>query len=165
MTPVRVTLMVERLTAQGRVERVYREDGPRMVRTLFAYARNEQVAEDAVAEAFAQVIRRGDAVHDVAAWVWRASFRIANGELVRRHAVSPGRVPEGRYEMPDGAAEVFDALGRLSPKQRAAVLLHHYADLPVREVAALTGTTTAAVRVHLSAGRRRLRELLEDDDD
>lgn len=158
--------MLDELTGRGRVERVYREQGPRMVRTLFAYARDMEIAEDAVAEAFAQVIRRGDAVHDVAAWVWRSSFRIANGELAERRRVRPvDATPDWRSEMPDGAAEVFDALGRLSPKQRAAVLLHHYADLPVREVASLIGSTSAAVRVHLSTGRRRLRELLEDDDD
>lgn len=156
--------MVDELTGRGRVERVYREQGPRMVRTLFAYARDMEIAEDAVAEAFAQVIRRGDAVHDIAAWVWRSSFRIANGELTDRRSRT-GQVPEGRYEMGESAAEVFDALGRLSPNQRAAVLLHHYADLPVREVAASIGSTSAAVRVHLSVGRRRLRELLEDDDD
>ncbi len=156
--------MVDELTGRGRVERVYREQGPRMVRTLFAYARDMEIAEDAVAEAFAQVIRRGDAVHDIAAWVWRSSFRIANGELADRRSRN-GQVLEGRYEMGESAAEVFDALGRLSPNQRAAVLLHHYADLPVREVAALIGSTSAAVRVHLSVGRRRLRELLEDDDD
>jgi RNA polymerase sigma-70 factor, ECF subfamily len=157
--------MVIELTGRGRVERVYREQGPRMVRTLFAYARDMEIAEDAVAEAFAQVIRRGDAVHDIAAWVWRSSFRIANGELAERRSRPTGLVPEGRYEIRESAAEVFEALGRLSPKQRAAVLLHHYADLPVREVAASIGSTSAAVRVHLSAGRRRLRELLEDDDD
>jgi RNA polymerase sigma-70 factor, ECF subfamily len=157
--------MVDELTGRGRVEHVYREDGPRMVRTLFAYARDMEIAEDAVAEAFAQVIRRGDDVRDVAAWVWRSSFRIANGELAHRRSRPTGQAPEGRYEMSEDAVGVFDALGRLSPKQRAAVLLHHYADLSIREVAASIGSSSAAVRVHLSAGRRRLRELLEDDDD
>jgi DNA-directed RNA polymerase specialized sigma24 family protein len=118
--------MVDELTGRGRVERVYREQGPRMVRTLFAYARDMEIAEDAVAEAFAQVIRRGDEVRDVAAWVWRSSFRIANGELAKRRSRSSAQAREGRYEMGENAAEVFDAVGTLSPKQRAAILLHHY---------------------------------------
>ena len=157
--------MVDELTGRGRVERVYREQGARMVRTVFAYARDMEIAEDAVAEAFAQVIRRGDDVRDIAAWVWRSSFRIANGELAERRSRSSAAVREGRYEMGVDAAEVFDAVGMLSPKQRAAILLHHYVDLPVRDVADAIGSTPAAVRVHLSVGRRRLRALLEDDDD
>jgi RNA polymerase sigma-70 factor, ECF subfamily len=158
-------VVIEEVTGRERVERAYREEGPRMVRTLFAYARSREIAEDAVAEAFAQVLRRGDAVADVTAWVWRSAFRIASGELAsRRRTERLERAPEVEYEMSEGAAEVFDAIGWLSPKQRAAVLLHHYADLPVREVASLIGSTSAAVRVHLSSGRRRLREQLEAND-
>jgi DNA-directed RNA polymerase specialized sigma24 family protein len=44
------------------------------------------------------------------------------------------------------------------------VYLHYQADLPVAEVARLIGTSTAAVKVHLMRGRRRLAELLGDDE-
>jgi RNA polymerase sigma-70 factor (ECF subfamily) len=160
------TLMVDRLTGRERVERVYRQEGPRMVRALFAYTRSLDVAEDAVAEAFAQAIRRGDAIDDVAAWAWRSSFRLADRELAARRRAGAGEaVPERAYEMSEAAVDVLDALGRLSPKQRAAVLLHHYVDMPVRDVASLIGSSSAAVRVHLSAGRRRLRQLLENHGD
>jgi DNA-directed RNA polymerase specialized sigma24 family protein len=43
------------------------------------------------------------------------------------------------------------------------VVLHHAADLPVREVAVSLGMTSAAVRMNLTRARRRLRELLEED--
>ena len=55
------------------------------------------------------------------------------------------------------ADELIGALSRLSPKQRACLVLHHYAGYPVKEVAAIVGSTTAAVKVHLSQGRKRLR--------
>lgn len=57
------------------------------------------------------------------------------------------------------------ALRKLSPSQRAAAFLHYEADLPVREVARLMGTSVAAVRVHLMRGRRRLADLLGEHDD
>jgi len=157
--------MVDKLTERERVERVYRQEGPRMVRALFAYARNMEVADDAVSEAFAQAIRRGGAIGDVRAWTWRAAFRLADRELASRRRIVSDRIPEPIYEMSHEATPVFDALGQLSPRQRAAVVLHHYADLPVRQVADMIGTSSAAVRVHLSIGRRRLRTLLENDDD
>jgi RNA polymerase sigma-70 factor (ECF subfamily) len=56
------------------------------------------------------------------------------------------------------------ALAKLSEKQRAAVVLHHAAGYPAREIAEILGSTTAAVYVHLSRARRRLRELLRTDD-
>jgi DNA-directed RNA polymerase specialized sigma24 family protein len=53
----------------------------------------------------------------------------------------------------------------LSDGQRAAVILHYYADLRVRDVAAVMGTSPAAVKVSLMRARRRLRALLEVSDD
>jgi RNA polymerase sigma-70 factor (ECF subfamily) len=52
------------------------------------------------------------------------------------------------------------ALRKLSPNQRAAVVLRFEADLPVDEVARRMGIASPTVRVHLHRGRARLRELL-----
>ena len=67
--------------------------------------------------------------------------------------------------MEEPARDLVVALGALSERQRASVVLHDGAGYPAREVARIVGSTEAAVRVHLMRGRRRLRELLKDDDD
>ena len=69
------------------------------------------------------------------------------------------------YEMEDPARDLVVALGALSERQRAAVVLHDAAGYPAREVARIVGSTEAAVRVHLMRGRRRLRVLLEGEED
>jgi RNA polymerase sigma factor (sigma-70 family) len=73
--------------------------------------------------------------------------------------------PEERYEMDDRTGGLVEALRSLPPRQRAALVLHYYAGYKAREIAAIVGSTAAAVRVHLSQGRKRLRGLLEADDD
>jgi RNA polymerase sigma-70 factor, ECF subfamily len=122
------------------------------------------VASDAVAEAFAQVLRRGDEVRDPERWVWRAAFRIAAGELKERRKNEVLRVA-GSYEMEEPARDLVVALGALSERQRVSVVLHDAAGYPSKEVARIIGSTEVAVRVHLMRGRRRLRELLKEDDD
>ena len=67
--------------------------------------------------------------------------------------------------MEEDVVELIEALRELPTKQRAALVLHHGAGYPTRDVAQIIGSTAAAVRVHLSRGRRRLRELLKEDDD
>jgi RNA polymerase sigma-70 factor (ECF subfamily) len=151
------------VSARSEVERIYREHGEHMLRTLLAFSGDPEVAQEAVAEALAQALRRGQALRDPLAWTWRAAFRIARGELKRRRAVERPAL-QRPYEIPEPAMELVAALRSLSPSQRAAIVLHHVADRPVREVAAILGTSQAAVRVHLSRGRRRLRELLEESD-
>jgi RNA polymerase sigma-70 factor, ECF subfamily len=145
------------------VERLYRERGDRIWRAVLAFSGDPEVASDAVAEAFAQVLRRGEEVEDPERWVWRAAFKIASGELKERKRM-PVTETIGSYEMEEPARDLVVALAALSDRQRRAVVLHDAAGYPAKEVARMVGSTEAAVRVHLMRGRRRLRELLRGDD-
>jgi RNA polymerase sigma-70 factor (ECF subfamily) len=144
------------------LERLYREHGARLWHALLGFCGDPDVAADALAEAFAQALRRGEAIRKPLPWIWRAAFRIARGELKERRL--RGVVREESYEMEEPAVELIEALGQLSRRQRAAVVLFHLADYPVKEVAAMLGTSSSAVRVHLTRGRRRLRAILEESD-
>lgn len=146
----------------GEVERLYREQGGRLWAAVFAYARDPGVADDAVAEAFAQLLRRGGEVRDQAAWVWTVTFRLAAGELQRQRSIVH-RVPDSSYEPQLADGRVMAAVSQLPERQRAAVLLHYYADRPVKETARILGTSPAAIGVHLFRARKRLAELLDDD--
>lgn len=142
------------------LERVYREHGARLWRALLAFTGDREVASDALAEAFAQALGRGAEIRSPVRWVWRSAFRIARGELKARRRVARSE-PERMYPPPDPDPDVVQALGRLPKGQRVAVVLHHVADYPVAEVARILGSNPAAVRMQLTRGRRRLRELLE----
>ena len=53
-----------------------------------------------------------------------------------------------------------EALGALSPRQRACVILVDYADMDAAGAADILGMSAATVRVHLMRGRRALQERL-----
>jgi RNA polymerase sigma-70 factor (ECF subfamily) len=145
------------------LERLYREHGARLFRALVAYAGDREVARDAVAEAFAQALGRGEELRSPLAWVWRAAFRIAAGDLKER-GQRAALMAEPSYELPEEPRELIAGLHRLSPNQRAALILRFYAGYTTREIAGILGSSPATVRVHLSQGRRRLRRVLEKDD-
>ena len=71
------------------VERVWREQGQKLWRSLAAFTGDPELASDAMAEAFAQALGRGDAVETPDRWIWRAAFRIASGELKIRSQTRP----------------------------------------------------------------------------
>ena len=148
-------------TEQSSIEALYREQGGKLWRAVFSFCGDRTIADEAVAEAFAQLINRGTAVRDPAAWVWRATFRIAAGELKER-----GRhdhfVLEASYELPDPLPEVFQALARLPRMQRATIVMHDFADRPTAEIADTLGIARSTVRVHLSQARRSLKRSLEE---
>jgi RNA polymerase sigma-70 factor (ECF subfamily) len=158
-----VTTIVARASEAGELEAVYRQDGSRLWRALYAFAGDEDVASDAVAEAFAQALRRGSAIRDVRSWVWRSAFNLAKGDLKTRSSLSRDPMPEGSFHDIHPDYELLVALQSLTPQQRAVIVLHYYADCPVREISRRTGINALAVRAHLSRGRKRLRMLLGED--
>lgn len=87
-------MTLERPREVSAVEAVYSEHGPRLYRSLLAYAGDSRIAEDAMAEAFAQSIRRGEALHDPERWIRRAAYRIAAGVLKERSRTTQRRFRE-----------------------------------------------------------------------
>ncbi|HEX7135750.1 MAG TPA: sigma factor-like helix-turn-helix DNA-binding protein [Iamia sp.] len=153
-----------------RLRPVYEAIHPRLWRAILGWSGSAEVADEAVAEAFAQAARRGEALDDPAAWVWRAAFRIAAGELarIRREPTEPLGDREvaqrSGLAIPAEAVDLLRALQQLGDQQRRAVVLTDGAGFPAPEAAVLMGTTAATVRVQASRARRRLRTLLSDAD-
>lgn len=141
---------------------LYERDGPRLWRAVFAYAQDGSVTDDAVAEAFAQCLRRGGEVRSPRAWVWTTAFRLAAAELQERRRHLP--LSDAGIEPRDlGEADrLLAALRRLPRNQRAALVLRFYAGYGTDEIARMLGSSRATVRVHLSRGRRRLRTLMQE---
>ena len=145
---------------------IWRESGATIWRAVYAYAGGRRdVADDAVAEAFARAMARGPEVREPVPYLFRVAFRVASAELARR-SKEDGEVPDIAVDVSsNGLPDVIHALRELTPAQRASVYLRYRMDLPVREVARLTGMSTASVKVHLMRGRRRLRDLLGTEDE
>ena len=144
---------------------LYREIGPQLWRAILAYSGGRRhVADDAVGEAFARAMENRTSIRSPYPWLYRTAFRIAAAELRREVREGP---EEDAYLDDPATGDLWRAMGQLPPKTRAAIYLHYQADLPVREVARLTESSVAAVKVQLHRGRARLRELLgtEESDD
>ena len=147
---------------QDRVEAVYRSVHPRLWRSLLSYTGDAELASDAEAEAFAQVLRRGDAVDDVAAWVWRSAFRIASGLLAARSRPTRSRPAEVSTPPTGSVAEFLGLLAELSPQQRACVALRYVGEYTSPEIGELLGTSAGTVRVQLHRAHAALRHTMTE---
>jgi RNA polymerase sigma-70 factor (ECF subfamily) len=151
------------VTEASDLEQVYRDSGRRLWWALLAYTGDPEIASDATAEAFARALSAVETIREPAGWVWRVAFRIATTELRNaRRTAPPG---DRSYEMDHRAVSVMIALERLSPNQRAVIVLFYLEDRPAKEIADLLDMSVATVSVHLHRARRRLRTILGDDDD
>lgn len=135
---------------------------------------DKEAAADAVGDAFLELEENWDRVstyENPAAWIRRVALnRLLNQRrsFVRRaralfHLQSQARETSGGARVTDLALK--DQLSRLPLKQRTAVVLFYFADLPVTDVAAAMGITEGSVNRHLHRAREALRMKLEVDHD
>jgi len=75
--------------------------------------------------------------------------------------VAPDATPEARARQREQLARVFVLLERLKPKKRIAFVLHVVEELPLTEVAALTGSQPRAVGQRVAYARRELLGMLQ----
>ena len=152
-----VTTIVAPVAAAGDVESVYRQDGDRLWRALYAFAgrrgcRLRRGGRGLRPGAAPRLGDQGRAQLGVA-----SAFRLATGDLKRQSSLARGPMPEGAFHDAHADEQLLAALQELTPQQRAVIVLHYYADCPVREISRRTGINPLAVRAHLSRGRKHLR--------
>lgn len=119
-------------------------------------------AEDVLSTVVERVLRRRgslSSLDDPRPYLFRSVLNESRG-LLRRRRVDPWP-EEVVAETVEHRPDVALAVGRLPDRQRAAVYLTYWRDLPVREVAELMGCRPGTVKRYLHLSRRKLGEVLE----
>ena len=123
-----------------------------------------EVGTEAAAETIGWAWEHWDLVasmDNAAGYLYRVGQSAARRHVrwVRRRVDLP---VEPRWDdAPSMQGDVFDALARLKPDHRVAVLLVHGYSFTYREVADLLGVSEAAVTNYVHRGLTRLRSILE----
>ena len=135
--------------------------------------RDRRSAEDAVQQAFLELVRHGRSIRgdgrSLRGWLFRAVRYSCLDELRRRRRrpeVPTDRLPDmGAVEsLPEGIDPALErALGGLSDRQRVLVALRHVVGLSGEEIAAVLRTNRTAVYAALGRAERRLRSLLTEE--
>ncbi|MGH9211283.1 MAG: sigma-70 family RNA polymerase sigma factor [Acidimicrobiales bacterium] len=139
---------------------VYQNRYRDLVRLAYLITGQAAVAEEIVQDAFLASHRTVDRMRDPYAYVRTA---------VVNRCYSWGRrlklERERRPAPPDPAElvadEMWDALATLSDRQRTAIVLRFYDDLPDRRIAEILGCRPATVRTAIHRGLRELRKVID----
>jgi RNA polymerase sigma-70 factor (ECF subfamily) len=151
------------------IARLYEQRFRAFVGGAYAVVGEPEAARDVVQEAFARALRdrrrfRGDG--PLEAWLWRIVVNVAR-DVARRSRFADLSVDE-LAEIATlgtdtaGGRDLRTALRELPERQRLAVFLHYYADLPYDEVARLLDIAPGTVAASLNAARKTLRHRIEE---
>ena len=129
---------------------------------------NREEARDCVQEAFARAWDHRDRLHsDLSpeSWVRTTAYRLAVSNWRRRRmdvrAGDRSLLTPVPQPSPDRVA-LESAMATLPADQRRALVLFHFADLPIRDIARETGVSEGTVKSRLSRGRTALSAQLSD---
>lgn len=110
----------------------------------------------------------------VAAWLTRVATNLCLDRLRKRARISGEDVPERADEAPladalieadEARGAVIAAMDRLPERQRAAVVLTYYEELPNADAAAMLEMNIKAFESLLLRARRALKDMLVENDD
>ncbi|MBC7227445.1 MAG: RNA polymerase sigma factor [Thermoflexales bacterium] len=163
----------------GGLEMLVRQYQVQALRVAYLITRDRHLAEDVVQEAFLRAyerIHQFDGTRPFGPWFFRL---IANQALkainARQREVhydesedgmvaieellpDPGPGPEDIVAQDEVRQQVWEALGRLSPAQRTAVVLRYYLEFSEEEIAKEMNCSRGTVKRHLHDARQRLRK-------
>jgi DNA-directed RNA polymerase specialized sigma24 family protein len=127
-------------------------------------------ADDCLQETFTAALRSYPRLEDgsnLRAWV----LTIAHRKAIDAHR-GRARRPVPSAELPETPAPavtlpdpgLWDAVGKLAPKQRASIVLRFVSDLPFRQVGRILDISEAAARQNVHEGIAHLRKEYADDE-
>ncbi len=143
-----------------------------LVRTAYLIVWDEAEAEDLVQECLLKVARRWPRIRRMAqprAYARRILVNLAldgaHGRALRRSELEPGVSASSVAVDPrpgiDTRADLLQALGQLTARQRAVLVLRYFNDLTEAQVAEVLGCSPGTVKSNASRGLARLREALQ----
>jgi RNA polymerase sigma-70 factor (sigma-E family) len=159
-------------TAAEGVSMLYGQTAVSLIRLAYVILSDRQAAEDVVQDAFCQLYRRWDRLADTEALAQYVRASVINGcrSALRRRSVRNRKV---MYELPAASAEaailgneerseVIRAVDRLPGRQREALVLRFYLDLPDEEIARLMDIGPSTVRSTIHRALVTLGEILRE---
>lgn len=160
-------------------DRFVRENLQRIFRQIYRMVGNVHDAQDLTQEAFIKALQRQDQLKDdvkAAHWLSRIATNTALDFLRRNGRVAFLEIEElPHHETPRSRNESAEAallraeqrnwlaagLEKLTPRERAALVLRDMEDLPAEEVAARLDCSRATVRSHIANARVKLKKFAE----
>jgi DNA-directed RNA polymerase specialized sigma24 family protein len=140
---------------------LYRQRYVPMVRLATFLTGSREDAEELVQDVFLRLGKRGQSPDDPAAYV-RAAVVNACHSRFRRRRVEQRVVSPPYSPVVDHPRELWGLLDRLPGRQRAAIVLRYYCDLPEEEIALALRCRPSTVRSLVRRALTRLRKAMEE---
>lgn len=180
MNPDREMVDAVLADAPGAFERLVRAHQDLCWHIIYRIVRHPEDTRDLCQEAFLRVhqhLRQYRYESKLKSWIGRVAYTVAlrhmerlrlpiaepagNDEVDLLDAVDDGFDLEAAWADEEQHRYLHTAIDALPPLQRTLLTLYHLDELPIPEIAQITGLAAGTIKSHLFRTRARLRETLE----
>ena len=143
---------------------LYDEFFPDVQRLAFSFLKNKEDSMDAAQDVFVKLMRSNVVLIPGKEKMWLLKVTANECRDMLRRSRPTEELPEDMaFEETD--REVWELLSGLKPEDRAVIQLYYFDGYSVKEIGQILGNTASGVSMRLSRARKKLRTILEDEDE
>ena len=166
----------------GAFERLVRQYQNLVWHVVYRMARQTEDTQDLCQEAFLRVhqyLHQYRSESALKSWVAQVAYSVAKRHLERKRIPIAEPAAEADGESPldrvrddfdleracieqQSAGHLHEAIDCLPPLQRTILTLYHLDEMPIAEIAVITGLAEGTIKSHLFRSRKQLRDALND---
>lgn len=146
------------------------ENREKFYRFAYSYAKGKEASLDIVQNAICKALEHYGDIRDVArinSWFYRVLLNEVYSYLKkhsREYATADEEMPEGIYHEAayDKDDEVYRMVEKLPENLKTVIVLRFYEDLPLADIARITGANLSTVKTRLYTALKKLKKAYEE---
>ena len=143
---------------------LYDEFFPDVQRLAFSFLKNKEDSMDAAQDVFVKLMRSNIVLVPGKEKMWLLKVTANECRDMLRRSRPTEELPEDMVSE-ETDREVWELLSGLKPEDRAVIQLYYFDGYSVKEIGQILGITASGVSMRLSRARKKLRAILEDEDE
>ena len=143
---------------------LYDEFFPDVQRLAFSFLKNKEDSMDVAQDVFVKLMRSNIVLIPGKEKMWLLKVTANECRDMLRRSRPTEELPEDMASQ-ETDREVWELLSGLKPEDRAVIQLYFFDGYSVKEIGQILGITASGVSLRLSRAKKRLRTILEDEDE
>ncbi len=143
---------------------LYKND---VYRLAYSYTKNKSDTDDIAQNVFIKLYKHKDILKldndDIKKWLFKVTINECKSLFLSHWRIKVSLFDDKDIKVSDSNNDLLDVIANLNKKERIIVFLHYYEGYKIKEIAEMMKLSEVNVKVLLSRTRKKLKNMMEGD--
>lgn len=143
---------------------LYKND---VYRLAYSYTKNKSDTDDIAQNVFIKLYKHKDILKldndDIKKWLFKVTINECKSLFLSHWRIKVSLFDDKDIKVSDSNNDLLDVIENLNKKERIIVFLHYYEGYKIKEIAEMMKLSEVNVKVLLSRTRKKLKNMMEGD--